>query len=76
MNRRGYGTLLHHLYQKPTHTDGYLRKDSNLDPVQKRGICKFLTHRALRIYEINHMSEDLRHLGKVSKANGYSSKEI
>lgn len=49
-----------------------LHLNFNNHAVQKRGVPHTLVHCAARIYEAEHLSEELKHLEGVFQANGYS----
>ncbi|GJQ76059.1 hypothetical protein Trydic_g18110 [Trypoxylus dichotomus] len=70
VNRNRDGTMGHMVYRKPTHTDRYLHYNSNQHPKQKRGVIKTLVDRAARIYEPQHIEQELQHLNQALQANG------
>ena len=49
---------------------------SNNHPSQKIGILKTLVTRAVRIYDTEHLKEELSHLSRVLQENGYEKKHI
>jgi hypothetical protein len=69
------GSLGHTVYRKRTHTDVYLHVHSEHHLTQKQSVMHTLVHRAKVIYDMESFQE-LEHLKKTFKKNGYSSKDI
>jgi len=61
----------HHVYRKSTHTDRYLHYTSFHHKSQKIAVIDTLTNRAIRISDQDHLQEELEHVIKVLKTNGY-----
>ena len=60
------GSFTTEVYRKPTHTDLYLKWDSNHNLASKYSVCKTLTHRARTICSIPELlNSELQHLEKV-----------
>lgn len=73
VNRRGNGTLEHHLYQKLNHTNCYLHKDSNLYPPNVE--FSKLAHLATRICETKPISLSTQRVSGCIKKEHYTHKE-
>jgi hypothetical protein len=68
------GSLGHHVYRKETHTDRYLHVESHHHPAQKIGVIKTLATQAMRVSDGDHLDQEISHLTKVLKINGYKGK--
>ena len=58
------------VYQKPTHTDRYIKYNSHHHPRVLRGVIQCLRDTAHRVCD-TETKEELKHLVKVFTANGY-----
>ena len=76
ISRNEDGSISHQVYRKKTHTDRYLHANSHHFPPQKVGVINTLVTRALRISDKDHIKEEIDHLTKFFKDNGYSSGQI
>ena len=76
MSRKEDGSISHQVYRKKTHTDRYLHANSHHFPPQKVVVINTLVTRALRISDKEHIKEEMDHLAKVFKNNGYSSRQF
>lgn len=64
------------VYQKATHTDLYLNKESLHHPTQKCGVILTLLERAYSIAHTDYLDSELSHLHTVFCWNGYTVIEI
>lgn len=64
------------VYRKITYTNRYLNADSYHCPAQKQEVLNTLIHRARVISERLHLREELDHLCRVLKKNGYNRANI
>ena len=76
ISRKEDGSISHQVYRKKTHTYRYLHANSHHFPSQKVGMINTLVTRALRISDKEHIKEEIDHLAKVFKNNGYSSRQF
>ena len=66
------GTKIHtSVFRKRTHTDRYLNFDSNHPAKTKRGIIQCLKNRAEKVCDDSTRWQEINHLQRVFKANGY-----
>ena len=70
------GLLGHTMYRKPTHTDLYLHANSEHHPTQKQAVMSTLVHQAKIICDTGSLEEELQHLQKTFRKNGYSKRGI
>ncbi|XP_050549769.1 uncharacterized protein LOC126910700 [Spodoptera frugiperda] len=68
---RADGSLGHSVYRKSTHTDRYLQADSHHHPRQLNSVVTSLTNRAYDLCDEEHLQEELTHVMKVLRSNGY-----
>ena len=76
ISRKEDGFVSHQVYRKKTHTDRYLHADSHPFPPQKIGAINTPITRALRIFDKEHIKEEIDHLEKVFGDNGYSGRQF
>ncbi|XP_011861533.1 PREDICTED: uncharacterized protein LOC105558445 [Vollenhovia emeryi] len=76
VRRNEDGTLGHHVYRNPTHTDRYLHANSHYHLAQKNSVISSLVHRAHSISEPAALDGELNHLHRALTRNGYSSRNI
>ena len=74
--RRENGRLGHSVYRKPTHTDLYLNGRSHHPPSQRRSVLSTLFHRARAISDSDCLAQEINHLKKTFRQNGYNKGEI
>ncbi|XP_047984696.1 uncharacterized protein LOC125225163 [Leguminivora glycinivorella] len=65
------GTLAHSVYRKPTHTDRYLQASSHHHPRHLQSVVTSLVNRARDLCDSEHLDEELAHVQKVLRKNGY-----
>jgi len=70
------GSLGHRVYQKPTHTNLYLHKNSHHHPANKPSVLASLIHRAKAVCDQDPLIQELEFLTTVFKDNGYSLRQI
>jgi len=76
ISRKEDGSVSHQVYRKKTHTDRYLHADSHHFPPQKIGVINTLVTRALRIFDKEHIKEEIDHLEKKIGDNRYSDRQF
>ena len=76
VKKRSDGSLGHTVYRNPTHTDLYLHANSEHHLTQKQAVMRTLVHRARMTCDTESLEEELKHLKKTFRKNGYSKKEI
>ncbi|XP_047995573.1 uncharacterized protein LOC125233560 [Leguminivora glycinivorella] len=64
-------TLAHSVYRKPTHTDRYLQASSHHHPRHLQSVVTSLVNRARDLCDSEHLDEELAHVQKVLRKNGY-----
>lgn len=64
------------VYRKPTHTDLYIRRSSAHPASVFKGVVRALGVRAQRVCSRQRLPEEMRHLRKVLRRNGYGEAEI
>ena len=74
ISKNADGSLSLSMYRKPTHTDRYLNARSFHPPSVKASVNRTLLRRAHIICDKEHLPNELKHLGKVLKENGYRPK--
>ena len=72
---RPNGSLAHTVYRKPTHTDRYLHASSHHHPRHLGSVVTSLINRAHDLCDINHIDDELLHIHKVLKRNGFSARK-
>jgi hypothetical protein len=58
------------------HTDLYLHAESAHHPAQKNGVLRTLVQRAKTICDTESIGEELQHLKKTFRKNGYSERVV
>ena len=76
ISRKEDGSVSHQVYRKKTHTNSYLHANSHHFPPQKIGVINTLVTRALRIFDKEHIQEEIEHLGRVFRDNGYDDRQF
>ena len=66
----------HTVYRKLTHTGRYLHATSHHHPSQKQAMINTLVHRAKQLCEPDSLQDEVNHLKKTMKINGYSTWKI
>jgi hypothetical protein len=75
VTKKPYGSMVHQVYKKKTHTEQYLHAKSHHHPTQKLGVLNTLNTKALRISNEDHLEEEKIHILEVFKNNGYNKHE-
>jgi hypothetical protein len=70
------GSLGHTAYRKPMHTDLYLHAKSKHHPAQNRAVLTTLVQHARIICDADSLGDEMEHLKKTFRQNGYSNCEI
>jgi hypothetical protein len=76
ISKKNDGSLSHQVYRKKTHTDKYLHVESHHHPTQKLGVINTLVTRAIRVFDSDHVEEELNHLANVFRNNGYKEHQF
>jgi hypothetical protein len=76
ISKKNNGVLSHQVYRKKTHTDQYLHANSHHHPAQKFGVINTLVTQAIRIFDVEHTEQELKHLEDMFKRNGYHEKQF
>ena len=71
VSRQPDGSLGHAVYRKPTHTDRYLHSASFHHPRIKSSVNRALVQRSHKICDQEHIQEELKHISRALKRNGY-----
>lgn len=71
ITRNDDGLISHQVYRKKTHTEQYLHASSHHHPTHKLGVLNVLAIRALRIFDKEHLEEEIEQLTKVFLKEGY-----
>ena len=74
--RKMDGSPGHKVYQKPTHTNLYLRQNSHHHPANKQSVLTSLIHRAKALCDQDSFTQELEFLTTIFKDNGYSPQQI
>ena len=61
------------IYRKPTHTDKYLHFTSGHHMSAKNSVVNTLVYRALTLCDEEHRNDEIKHIEKALKNNGYPS---
>ncbi|XP_015119535.1 uncharacterized protein LOC107042846 [Diachasma alloeum] len=71
VRRNKDGTMGHHVYRKPTHTERYLDAASHHHPSQKNSVISSLMYRARTISQPSKVNSEVEHLETALTKNGY-----
>lgn len=63
--------IVYQVYRNKTHIDRYLHVDSHHHLAQKIDVIQTLVVKAMRVSDPNHLHNEMDHLEKVFKNNGY-----
>ena len=64
------------IHRKSTHSDLYLQWNSNHSTTSKMSVVRSLVDRAFRICSPEYLEEELNHINRVLKKNGFPAKTI